>query len=64
MNMKDVVIVWLSLQIAVMSILWMRAEKRVSYYEGQHDLQEWASQAQDEACGPYEQPVTKRRGHK
>ena len=25
-------------------------------------LQEWASQAEDGVCGPYDQPVTKRGG--
>ncbi len=58
MTKENLVIIWLSIQIAVMSWLWMQAEKKVSYYEGQHDLQTWASEAQDGACGPYDQPTT------
>lgn len=35
MDSKTIVIAWLSLQIAVMSFYWMKAEKRVSFLEGQ-----------------------------
>ena len=60
---KDIVIVLLSIQIALMSFFWTKAEKTVSYLQGQQAVHDWASQVEDEACGPYEQPVTKR-GHK
>lgn len=62
MDRRDLVIIWLSIQIAVMSVLWMKDARRTAYLEGQHDIFEWQSQAAEEACGPYEQPVHKRKG--
>lgn len=50
---KDIVIVWLSIQIAIMSFFWMKAEKKVSYLQGQQQVYDWATQAEEDVCGPY-----------
>ena len=38
MDKRDLIMLWLSLQISLMSWFWLKAEKRVSYLEGQHDF--------------------------
>ncbi len=58
MDNKNLVIIWLSLQIAVISWFWMKAEKKVSYLEGQQHIFDMQAEAEDHVCGPYEQPTT------
>lgn len=55
MDKIDLVLIWLSLQIAaVMSVFWMKAEKRVSYLEGQQAIYQWQTEAlNDGVCEPY-----------
>jgi len=38
-NKEDIVIIWLSIQISLLSFLLVRAEKRASYLEGQQQGQ-------------------------
>lgn len=55
MNKTDVVLIWLSLQLAACSFFWMKAEKKLSYLEGQRQIWAWASEAED-GCKPHQIP--------
>ncbi len=66
MDRLRLTIMVLVLQIAVVGALWVRAEKRVSYLEGQQTMEQaathWVDAALAEACGPYELPSGPRKG--
>lgn len=38
MTKQDIVIIWLSLQITFMSVMWLKAEKQLSYLQGQQHI--------------------------
>lgn len=58
MDKRDIVLLWLSIQIAAMSLFGMKAEKRVSYLEGQQAIYQWQTEAlNDGVCEPY---ITKK----
>lgn len=61
MQKADWVIIWISIQLSIASFFWMKAEKRVSYYEGQQAIWDAQSVAEDGVCGPYDQPSTAER---
>ena len=50
MTRHDLIVIWLSLQISILSWFWMKAEKRVSYLEGQQAI--WDAQTEAEQGGP------------
>lgn len=65
MDLRNGIIVMLLMFLGVSVGLGLKAEHRAAYLEGQHDIYEWQSQAEEHVCGPYEQPTTaeKRAKH-
>lgn len=54
MNEKTVIIIWLSIQLSGLSWLYVKAESRKAYLQGQADLyQQWTQPGYDVDDGPY-----------
>lgn len=65
MDKRDWVVIYLSITMIVTQGLWFRAEKRVSFFEGQEAIYKAQSDAVNHICGEYEQPTTaEKRKHK
>lgn len=61
MDFRNVVITVLLMFLTVSVGMGLKAERRAAYLEGQHDIFEWQSQAEEHVCGPYEQPTTEEK---
>jgi len=56
---RDWIILYLSVSLLIIQVLWMRDTKRVSYLEGREAVFAGMTNGDEHACGPYEQPVHK-----
>lgn len=57
---KTVAIAWLSIQLTVVSWLWVRAEKRASYLQGFYDTYQTSLQITYEGCA---EDYSKNKGY-
>lgn len=50
---ENLIIIYLSISLLIVQILWLKAEKRASYLEGQQSIAEAIQKAVDEVEPPY-----------
>lgn len=60
---KDLINVALTICFVTTLALWLHDAKRMSYLEGREAAFESMSGGDEHVCGPYEQPITKRKGN-
>jgi hypothetical protein len=59
---KEYVYLLISVAITlVLGVALLRAEHRASFLEGREAVFQSFIEAEDHVCGPYEQPITKRK---
>lgn len=53
MDAKNIALIYLSIQLFILSLVLLRSERRVAYLEGRNSVAQEIDEAVNEAVGPY-----------